>query len=131
MKQFSAAFWLRRGGFLGVIPFPPPTKQLQTSNSKLVTSWGGRLSAHLLSLHNRVGVVGSQSALTSYMLKYTCLNTKALVQSRHLPYNIFLFKFIEYYFYKYNLFAQVSNRQIIIAIILWKFSIYLHNAFFH
>ena len=29
----------------------------------------GRLSAHLISLHNRAGVVGHQSALTSHRLK--------------------------------------------------------------
>ena len=35
-------------------------------NSKTITSCGGRLSAHLLSLHNRAGVAGSRSALTSH-----------------------------------------------------------------
>ena len=45
-------------------------KELQRPNSKLVTSCGVRLSAHLLSLHNRAGVAGSRSALTSHRLKY-------------------------------------------------------------
>ena len=79
LKQFSADFWSCRGGFLRVLPFPPPTKKLQRSNSKLVTSYGGLLLAHLLSLHNWAGVAGSRSALTSHRLKY-----KALVQIRHL-----------------------------------------------
>ena len=47
----------------------------------------GRLSAHLLSLHNRAGVAGSRSALTCHRLKY-----KALVKFRHLfIYFLYLF----------------------------------------
>ena len=44
-------------------------KSCRGQNSKMVTSWGGRLFAHLLSLHNRAGVAGSRSALTSHRLK--------------------------------------------------------------
>ena len=44
-------------------------KSCRSLNSKMVTLYGGRLSAHLLSLHNRVGVAGSRSALTSHRLK--------------------------------------------------------------
>ena len=51
-------------------------KELQKSNSKLVTSCGGRLPAHLLSLHNRASVAGSRSTLTSHRL----INTRALVK---------------------------------------------------
>ena len=65
--------WLPRG-----IPVSSANKKLQRSNSKLVTSCGGRLSAHLLSLHNKAGVAGSQSALTSHRFKY-----KALVKIWH------------------------------------------------
>ena len=54
-------------------------KKLLRSNSKLVSSCGGRLSAYLLSLHNRAGVAGGRSALTSHRLK-----NKALVKIRHL-----------------------------------------------
>ena len=40
---------------------------------------GPTISPHLLSLHNRAGVAGSRSVLTSHRLKY-----KALVKIRHL-----------------------------------------------
>ena len=60
-------------------------KKLQKSNSKLVASCRGRLSTHLLSLHNRAGVAGSRSALTSHRLKY-----QAPVKIWHL----FIFLFI-------------------------------------
>ena len=49
----------------------------------------GRLSAHILSLHNRSGVAGSHSSLTRPKLKY-----KVLVQIRHL----FIYLFIIYLF---------------------------------
>ena len=60
-------------------PISSTNKKLQRSNSKLVTSCGGRLLAHLLLLLNRAGVAGSRSVLTRHRLKY-----KALVQIRHL-----------------------------------------------
>ena len=56
--------------FLRGTPVSSTNKNLQRSNSKLVTLCRGRLSAHLLSLHNRAGVAGSRSALTSHRLKY-------------------------------------------------------------
>ena len=62
----------------------------------LVTSRGDRLSAHLLSLHNRAGVAGNRSALKNHRLKY-----KAQVQIRHL---FFIYKFKitikNYYFFQ-------------------------------
>ena len=47
-------------------------KKLQRLNSKLVASYGGWLSAHLLSLHKRTGVTDSLSAVTSCKLKSKC-----------------------------------------------------------
>ena len=54
----------------------------------MVTSCGGRQSVHLLSLNNKAGVAGSQSAVTNHMLEH-----KALVKIRHLFY---------YYYYSHK-----------------------------
>ena len=71
-EAIFCSFLITQRWFSRVLPFPPPTK-LQRSNSKLVTSCGGSLSAHLLLLHNRAGVAGSRSALISHRLKYKAL----------------------------------------------------------
>ena len=64
----------------------PRTTLVSTSNKKAAEVkfeigkiMQGKLSAHLLSLHNRAGVAGNRSALTSHRLK-----CKALVQIWHL-----------------------------------------------
>ena len=60
-------------------PVSSNKKKLQRSNSKSVTLCRGRLSAHLLSLHNRANVVGSWSTFTSHRFKYN-----ALIKTLHL-----------------------------------------------